>query len=160
LHHPGHKDHKQVCKEQHSYLVSIVSEFVNAHTSAEDADLMRRAAKESTVIRGYLIMLLILAGIASILAFSIKAGLSVPSYITISLAIFWVAWMVIVLVMAFSDRAQITLVLIWLYIRYTPVQRLTEMLARFLDRANPGHALRWVAFILILLGFHLDLLSS
>jgi hypothetical protein len=156
LHHPGHKDHEWICKEQHSYLVGIVSEFIDAHTSNEDADLMRRA-KASNIIRNYQIAILVLFPISmlSVIAVQHNRLLTVVTT-TLWIALFVALW----LVASEAPWFLRALVFVWLYIRYTPVQAVTEMLARFLDNANPGHTLRWVAFIMILLGFHLDLLSS
>jgi hypothetical protein len=50
--------------------------------------------------------------------------------------------------------------LVWQVIRGLPAFALARPLAGLLDKAQPGHLLRWVAFVLFLLGFHFDLLAS
>jgi hypothetical protein len=159
LHHPGHMDHESVCEEQHRYLAALVDEFMDAHTSAEDADLMRRA-EAPKIFQRFQWAVLGMAGIvvawflAALILSTFDASLSVAALRVFIAALIVYAFLVPMILFPGA------LTFIWLYIRYTPVQAVTNMLARLLDNASPGHSLRWAALVLIVLGFHLDLLSA
>jgi len=143
-------EHRGRLEDSAAALAQRVRAFMLAHLEPKEAQLLAVRGDRMTNAQALLVI-----------------GLAVGICASIVL-VRWVRPMVIVLgVLALlcimvlqPSRTRDRLFSSWLFLLYAPVRLVSEFMVRTLDRARPGHVLRWIAVWLFIAGSLLDLFSS
>lgn len=143
-------EHKGRLEDSAAALAQRVRAFMLARLEPEEAQLL--------VVRGDRMLnaqLLLIIGLTVGICVSIVFVRSVrPTMILL------VVLILICVTVLRPGRTRDRLFGSWLFLLYTPMRVMSEFMVRTLDRARPGHVLRWIALWLFIAGFSLDLLSS
>ncbi|WP_433182092.1 hypothetical protein [Actinoallomurus sp. CA-150999] len=143
-------EHKGRLEDSAAALRERVRAFMLAHLNPEEAQLLVARGDRMTNVQ-------------ALLAIGLAGGMCVcivlVRWARPVMILFGVLALLCITVLQ-PSRIRDRLLSSWLFLLYTPVRLVSEFMVRVLDRAKPGHVLRWIAFWLFIAGFSLDLLSS
>lgn len=143
-------EHRGRLEDSAAALAQRMRAFMLAHLDPEDAQLL--------MVRGDRVL-----NAQALLIIGLTVGICVTVVLVTSVRPMMILLGVLTLLcitVIRPSRTRDRLFGSWLFLLYTPMRLISEFMVRALDRAKPGHVLRWVAFWLFIAGFSLDLLSS
>lgn len=142
-------EHRDRLEDSAMALAERVRAFMLTHLPPEEAELLAARGDRTMNVLDLLIIALAVATCVSMALVGLK-----PMMILVVLLI-----LATIMVLR-PSRTRDRLFSSWLFLLYTPIRLASEFMVRTLDRARPGHVLRWIALWLFIAGFSLDLLGS
>jgi hypothetical protein len=143
-------EHQDRLEDSAAALAQRTRTFMLAHLDPDEAQLLTVRGERTTNAQGLLVI-----GLAA----GLCASIVLVRWVRPMMILLGVLALLCIMVLR-PSRTRDRLYSSWLFLLYTPVRLVSEFTARTLDRAKPGHVLRWIAVWLFVAGFFLDLFSS